>query len=126
MTQTQSRLISLAIIVVSIAFLVPRIVFPAGSVTLLRQTVVLPDDATIARYSLALNKSDQLNIQLSASGNLLSLAIMQSNDTSAALVDQEDQTTFTFTWTVPQTGSYIFAVSTPDDGATANLIVTET
>jgi len=126
MTQTQSLLISLTIIVVSIAFLVPRIVRPVQPVVLLNQTIVLPDDVTNAQYTLALNKGDQLNIQLSGNGDLVNLIITQSSNPSNAVVDQEDQTTFTFTWTVPQTGSYVFNVNTPDDSATANLIVTKT
>jgi type II secretory pathway pseudopilin PulG len=127
MTQTQSLLISLAIIVVSIAFLAPRIVRPTQPVTLLNQTVILNEANTDStQYTLALNKGDQLNIQLSGNGDLVSLGIAQSSSSSTALVDQEDQTTFTLTWTVPQTGSYIFTVSTPDDGATANFIVTKT
>jgi len=125
-TQTMSLLISLAIVVGSIAFLVPRIVFPTEPVTLLKQTIVLPDDTTNAQYTLALNQSDQLNIQLSGNGDLVNLMIAQSSNPSYAIVDQEDQTSFTSTWTVPQTGSYIFTVNTPDDGATANLIVTKT
>ena len=126
MTQIQSLLISLAIIVVSIAFLAPRIAFPTKPITLLNQTIVLPDDVTNAQYTLALNQSDQLNIQLTGNGDLVNLLIAQSSNPSNALVDQEDQTTFTFTWTVPQTGSYIFTVNTPDDGATANLMVSKT
>ena len=126
-TQTQSLLISLAIIVVSIVFLAPQIVRPTQPVTLLNQTVILNDANTDStQYTLALNKGDQLNIQLSGNGDLVSLGIAQSSSSSNALVDQEDQTTFILTWTVPQTGSYIFTVSTPDDGATANLIVTKT
>jgi len=125
-TQTMSLLISLAIVVGSIAFLVPRIVFPTEPVTLLKQTIVLPDDTTNAQYTLALNQSDKLNIQLSGNGDLVNLMIAQSSNPSYAIVDQEDQTSFTSTWTVPQTGSYIFTVNTPDDGATANLIVTKT
>jgi len=127
MTQTQSLLISLAIIVVSIAFLAPRITHPTQPVTLLNQTVNLTDDNGDSEYyTLALNKGDQLNIQLNGNGDLVSLGIAQSTSPSNLLVDQEDQTTFTLTWTVPQTGSYIFNVYTPDDGATANFIVTKT
>jgi len=125
-TQTITLLISLALIVGSIVFLVPRIVFPPEPVTLLNQTVVLPDDVTDAQYTLALDKGDQLNIQLSGNGDLVNLVITQSSSPSNPLVDQEGQTSFTSTWTVPQTGSYIFTVSTPDDGATANFIVTKT
>jgi hypothetical protein len=125
-TQTLSLLISLAIIVASIVFLVPRIVFPTGPVTLLNQAIVLPNEFTNAQYTLTLNKGEQLNIQLSGNGDLVNLIITQSSSPSNAIVDQEDQTTFTSTWTVPQTGTYIFTVNTPDDSATANLIVTKT
>jgi type II secretory pathway pseudopilin PulG len=125
MTQTQSLLVSLAIIVVSIAFLAPRIISPTQSVVLLNQTVVLAQDGTEVQYTFALNKGDQLNIQLSGNGDLVNLIIAQSSSPSNRLVDQEEQTVFTFAWTVPQTGSYVFSLSA-DNGATADIIVTKT
>jgi hypothetical protein len=124
-TQTQSLLISLAIIVVSFIFLAPRIVNPTQPVLLLNQTVVLTQDYYQTQYNLALNKGDQVNIQLSGNGNLVNFMITQPGSTSQPLVDQAEQTIFTFTWTVPQTGPYVFTVSA-DNGATATLIVTKT
>ena len=124
--QTKSLLVSLAIIVVSFVFLAPKIVSPIQSVMLLNETIVLSQDNYQAQYTLSLNASDQLNIQLSGNGDLVSLTITQSGSPNNPLVDQEDQTIFSSSWTVPQTGSYVFTVSTPDDGATANLIVMKT
>lgn len=125
MTQTQSLLVSLAIIVVSIAFLAPRIMRPTQQVVLLNQTVVLAQDGTEVQYTFALNKGDQLNIQLSGNGDLVNFIIKQSGSPSSPLVDQDEQTFFTFAWTVPQTGSYVFVLSA-DNGATANIVVTKT
>jgi hypothetical protein len=124
-TQTQSLLISLAIIVVSFTFLAPRIVRPTQPVLLLNQTVFLTQDKYQIQYNLALNKGDQLNIQLFGNRDLVNLIITQPSSPSHPLVDQEDQTIFTFTWTVPQTGPYVFTVSA-DNGATATIIVTKT
>jgi type II secretory pathway pseudopilin PulG len=124
--QTKSLLVSLAIVVLSFVFLAPRIVNPTQSVILLNETVVLTQDNYQAQYTLSLNASDQLNIQLSGNGDLVSLTITQSSSPNNPLVDQEDQTILTTSWTVPQTGSYVFTVSTPDDGATANFIVIKT
>jgi len=124
--QTKSLLVSLAIVVVSFVFLAPKIVSPIQSVMLLNETIVLSQDNYQAQYTLSLNASDQLNIQLSGNGDLVSLTITQSGSPNNPLVDQEDQTIFSSSWTVPQTGSYVFTVSTPDDGATANLIVMKT
>lgn len=125
MTQTQSLLISLAIIVLSFGFLAPQIVHPTQPVVLLNQTVVLTGDNYETQYNLALNKGDQLNIQLSGNGNLVNLIITQPSSPSNPLVDQEEQTIFSFTWTAPQTGPYVFTVSA-DDSATATIIVTKT
>jgi len=93
-------------------------------VILLDQTVTLTQNINEAQYNLALNKGDQLNIQLSGNGDLVNLIITQPSSPSHPLVDEEEQTVFTFTWTVPQTGSYVFTVSA-DNGATANIIVTK-
>ena len=127
-TRTQSFLISLAIIVLSLIFLVPRMVYPPQPVVLVNQTVTLTEDYYEAQYTLALNKGDNLNIQLSGNGDIVNIGIAQASSPSNLLVDDEDQTTVTFTWTVPQTGSYIFTVSAADliDGATATFIVTKT
>ncbi|MGD0979372.1 MAG: hypothetical protein ABR962_09565 [Candidatus Bathyarchaeia archaeon] len=123
--QTQSLLISLAIIVVSFIFLAPRIVHPTQPVLLLNQTVVLTQDNYQTQFNLALNKGDQLNIQLSGNGDLVNFIITQPSSPSHPLVDEEEQTIFTFTWTVPQTGPYVFSVGA-DNGATATIIVTKT
>jgi len=124
-TQTKSLLVSLAIVVVSFIFLGPRIVYPTQPVVLLNQTVVLTEDNYETQYTLTLSKGDQLNIQLSGNGDLVSLTIAQSSSPTNLLVDQELQTTLILTWTSPQTGLYIFAVSA-FDGATATIIVTKT
>ena len=108
----------------SFIFLVPRIVNPTQPVLLLNQTVVLTQDNYQAQYNLALNKGDQLNIQLSGNQNLVNFMITQASSPTNPLVDQEEQTMFTFTWTVPQTGPYVFTVSA-DNGATANFVVTK-
>jgi len=100
-------------------------VHPTQPVVLLNQTVDLTQDSYETQYNLALNKGDQLNIQLSGNGNLVNLVIAQASTPSNPLVDQEDQTIFTFTWTVPQTGAYAFTVSAVD-GASATFIVTKT
>ena len=124
-TQTQSLLISLAIIVLSFIFLAPRIVNPTQPVLLLNKTVFLTQDNYHTQFDLALNKGDQLNIQLSGNGDLVNLIITQPSSPSHPLVDQEDQTIFSFTWTVPQTGPYVFTVSAVNS-ATATIIVTKT
>jgi type 1 fimbria pilin len=126
-TRVQSLLISLAIIVLSFTFLAPRIVYPTPPVVLLSQTVALTRDNYEMQYNLALNDSDQLNIQLSGNGELVNLRITQPSSPSQPLVDQEEQTIFSFTWTVPQTGLYVFTVSADagDAGATATIMVTK-
>ena len=125
MTQTQSFLISLAIIIVSFIFLAPRILNATQPVVLLNQTVVLTGDNYETQYNLALNQSDQLNIQLSGGGNLVDLMITQGSS-SNPLVDQQDNTILGFTWTVPQTGSYVFTINADNPPTTATITVTET
>jgi hypothetical protein len=98
---------------------------PTQPVLLLNQTVVLTQDNYQTQYNLALNKGDQLNIQLSGNQNLVNFMITQASSPTNPLIDQEEQTMFTFTWTVPQTGPYVFTVSA-DNGATATIIVTKT
>jgi hypothetical protein len=125
MTQTQSFLISLAIIIVSFIFLAPQILHATQPVVLLNQTVVLTDDNYETQYNLALNQSDQLNIQLSGGGNLVDLMIAQAGS-SNPLVDQQENTILGFTWTVPQTGSYVFTINADNPPTTATITVTET
>jgi hypothetical protein len=91
---------------------------------LLNQIAILTQDNYETQYNLALNESDQLNIQLSGNGDLVSLRISQPSSPSQPLVDQEEQTIFSFTWTVPQTGPYVFTVIA-DAGATATITVTK-
>ena len=126
MTQTQSLLISLAIIVLSFGFLAPQIVHPTQPVVLLNQTVVLTGDNYQTQYTLALNKGDQLNIQLSGGGNLVDLMITQAGSSSNPLVDQQENTILGFTWTVPQTGPYVFTVNADNPPTTATITVTKT
>jgi len=125
MTQTQSFLISLAIIIVSFIFLAPQILHATQPVVLLNQTVVLTDDNYETQYNLALNQSDQLNIQLSGGGNLVDLMITQAGS-SNPLVDQQENTILSFTWTVPQTGPYVFTINADNPPTTATITVTET
>src|SRR5208337_5367811 len=91
-TRTQSIIISLAIIVLSLIFLVPRIILPAQPAVLVNQTVTLTEDYYQAQYTLALNKGDQLNIQLSGNGDIVNIGIAQANSPNSLLVDTEDQT----------------------------------
>jgi hypothetical protein len=125
LTQTQSFLISLAIIIVSFIFLTPQILHAKQPVVLLNQTVVLTEDNYETQYNLALNQSDQLNIQLSGGGNLVDLMIAQAGS-SNPLVDQQENTILGFTWTVPQTGSYVFTINADNPPTTTTITVTET
>lgn len=125
MTQVQSLLIALAIIVLSLMFLAPRVAHPTQPTVLLNETVVLTQNDYETQYNLALNKGDQLQIQVSGNGQLVDLAAAQQSSPTVKLLDQETQTFYNFEWTVPQNGPYVFTVSA-DMGATATIVITRT
>lgn len=126
MTQVQSLLVALAIIVLSFMFLAPRIAHPTQPTVLLNQTVILNENNYATQYNLALNKGDQLQIQVSGNGQLVDLAAAQQSSPTVKLLAQEAQTFYNFEWTVPQNGPYVFTVSSDMGATTATILITKT
>jgi hypothetical protein len=125
MTQIQSFVVAMAIVAISFTFLVPRIAHPPQPTIFLNESVILTEDDYERQYNLALNRGDQLNIQLSGNGQLVNLVVTQQSSSSQPLLDEEAQTFYNFEWTVPQDGPYVFTVSA-DMGASATITVTKT
>jgi hypothetical protein len=126
LTQVQSLLIALAIIVLSFMFLAPRVVHPTQPTVLLNETVVLTENDYEKQYNLALNKGDQLQIQVSGNGQLVNLAAALQSSQTVTLLDQEAQTFYSFEWTVPKNGPYVFTVSSDMGATTATILITKT
>jgi hypothetical protein len=126
MTQVQSLLIALAIIVLSFMFLAPRIAHPTQPTVLLNENAILTENDYETQYNLALNKGDQLQIQVSGNGQLVDLAAAQQNSPTIKLLDQQAQTFYNFEWTVPQNGPYVFTVSSDMGATTATILITKT
>lgn len=125
MTQLKSFVVAMAIIALSFTFLGPRIAHPPQPVVLLNESVVLTETNYEQQYSLALNKGDQLQIQVSGNRQLVNLKITQPSSPTKPLLDEETQTVYNIQWTVPQTGPYIFDLTT-ETGASATITVTKT
>lgn len=125
MTQVQSLLVALAIIVLSFIFLAPRVVHPTQPTVLLNETAILTENDYETQYNLALNKGDQLQIQVSGNGQLVDLAAALQSAPTAKLLDEEAQTFYNFEWTVPQNGPYVFTFSA-NMGATVTIAITRT
>jgi hypothetical protein len=106
-------------------FLAPRVAHPTQPTVLLNETVVLTENDYETQYNLALNKGDQLQIQVSGNGQLVDLAAAQQSSPTIKLLDQEAQTFYNFEWTVPKNGPYVFTVSA-DMGATVTIQITKT
>lgn len=125
MTQLQSFVVAMAIVALSFTFLAPRIAHPPQPTLILNETVILTEDNYEKQYTLALNQGDQLKIQVSGNGQLVNLIVTQPNSPSQPLLDEEAQTVYSFRWTVPQDGPYIFTVNS-ETGASANVTITKT
>jgi hypothetical protein len=124
-SQSLPILIAIAIVAVSCTQLFPRISHPPQPTTLLNDSVILNEDNYQKQYNLTLDKGDQLNIQITGNGDLVSIEITPQNSPTQPVLDQEDQTLFIFQWTVPQSGPYVFTLSA-ETGAHANIIITKT
>lgn len=124
-TRLQSFAVAMAIIALSFTFLGPRIAHPPQQVVLLNESVALTDTNYEQKYSLALNKGDQLQIQVSGHGQLVNLIVTQSGSSTQPVLDEEVQTVYYIQWTVPQTGQYVFDL-TAETSASATITVTKT
>jgi hypothetical protein len=124
--QTFSTVVAIAIVAFSLTQLVPRITHPPEPIVLLNESIMLTGENYETQYSLTLSKGDQLNIKASGHGQLVNLMVTQPSSPSQALLDQEAQTFYSFEWTVPQNGSYLFILSAPDTGANAAITITKT
>jgi len=124
-TEFQSYMIALAIVAISFIVLIPQVAHPQQPTVLLSQTVVLTEGNYEAQYNLALNKGDQLQIQLSGNGQLVDIKTALQNSPTLLLLDQEAQTYYNLQWSVPQNGEYVFSI-TAETGATATILVTKT
>ena len=124
-TQVQSFAIAIVIVAVSLTLLGPRIAHPTTPTLILNETVFLTEDDYETQYNLTLNKGDQLKIQVSGNGQIVNLQVTEQNFPSHPLLDEEAQTFYSFEWTVPEAGSYIFTVSA-DTGAQSVITITKT
>jgi len=123
-TEFQSYMIALAIVAISFIVLIPQVAHPQQPTVLLSQTVVLTEGNYETQYNLALNKGDQLQIQLSGNGQLVDIKTALQNSPTLLLLDQEAQTYYNLQWSVPQNGEYVFSI-TAETGATATILVTK-
>jgi len=124
-TQVQSYVVAIIIIAVSLTLLGPSIAHPTAPTLILNETVILTEGDYERQYNLTLNKGDQLKIQVSGNGQLVNLILREQSSPSHPLLDEEAQTYYSFEWTVPEAGSYIFTLSA-DTGAKADIAITKT
>jgi hypothetical protein len=121
----QSFGIALAIVAVSFALLGPRIAHPVQPTVLLNESLILTENDYQRQYNLSLSEGDQLQIQVTGNGDLVNLKVTPQSSPSHPVLDEEAQTFFSFEWTVPQDGLYVFNVSS-ETGARAAVTVTKT
>jgi hypothetical protein len=124
-TMRQSFAISLAIVAVSFAVLGPRVAHPVQPIVLLNESVTLTEYEYQKQFSLSLSEGDQLQIQVTGNGALVNLKVTPESSPSQPVLDEEAQTFFSFEWTVPKDGLYVFNVSS-ETGANAAITVTKT
>lgn len=122
-TQTQSFVVALVIVVVSFALLAPRIAHPTEPTVLLNESVTLTDVDYTWQYNLALNKGDQVDVTVSTQSQPVDFKITQDGS-STALYDGEGQTYYDVGWTVSGNGNYVFSLIADVGNVDATVTIT--
>jgi hypothetical protein len=124
MTQTQSFIIAIAIVVVSFALLAPRIAHPTAPTVLLSESVSLTDVDYTWQNNLTLNKGDQVEVTVSTRSQPVDFKIVQDGSNPATLYFDQGLTTYDFAWTVSSYGNYIFSLIADSGNVDALVTVT--
>lgn len=124
MTQTQSFVVALVIVVVSFALLAPRIAHPTVPTVLLSESVSLTDVDYTWQNNLTLNKGDQVEVTVSTLSQPVDFKVVQDGSSPVTLYDDQGQTIYDFAWTVSAYGNYIFSLIANAGNVDATVTVT--
>jgi hypothetical protein len=124
MTQTQSFVVALVIVVVSFALLAPRIAHPTVPTVLLSESVSLTDVDYTWKNNLTLNKGDQVEVTVSTLSQPVDFKVVQDGSSPVTLYDDQGQTIYDVAWTVSAYGNYIFSLIADAGKVDATVTVT--